>query len=203
MIDIKTAIVNSVQELSKLPQTVLDMEGMSSNKVRCLLSNLASDANGYLEVGCWKGSTFVSAAYKNHKCSPLIAIDNFSEFGGPKSECMFNFGTFLSDVNHKFIEMDFLDITDEVGEKSIELFFYDGCHDEESQYKAIIHMDKYMRDEYVLVVDDWNHMPTQDGTNRAISNMNYFITEQYILPAKYNGDKDLYWNGIYIARIQR
>ena len=47
---------------------------MASGKVRHLLNNLA--ARRYLEVGVWKGATFVAACY-GRRLESATAIDNF------------------------------------------------------------------------------------------------------------------------------
>ena len=46
---------------SKLIPEILNLEGMSSSKNRHFLYNLINSDDWYLEIGCWKGSTLVSA----------------------------------------------------------------------------------------------------------------------------------------------
>lgn len=77
---------------SKLPAAVLEMEGMSGDKTRHLYSNLCClPGVRHLEVGCWKGSSLVAALYGNGgSVEQSVAIDDFSEFGGPKEEFLEN-----------------------------------------------------------------------------------------------------------------
>jgi len=66
------------------------MEGMSSTKTRHFYNNLLqmTDAR-YLEIGTYKGSSVCSAMFNNR--AKVICIDNWSEFGGPRSEFLINF----------------------------------------------------------------------------------------------------------------
>src|SRR3990170_4857741 len=77
---IETCIDNANNLKSKIDQSILDIEGQSSPKVRHLLNNLCSFKNcKYLEIGSLLGSTFCSACYKNN-LTRAVSIDNFSEF---------------------------------------------------------------------------------------------------------------------------
>jgi hypothetical protein len=67
---------------SKLTQEILALEGFSGTKTRHLYNSICSAPWAkYLEVGVWKGSTFVSALYNNTHCN-ATAIDNWSAFSG-------------------------------------------------------------------------------------------------------------------------
>ena len=62
---------------------------MSGKKTRHFYNNICSMKNSrYLEIGTWKGSTLCSAMCNNKmKC---VAIDNWSQFNGPKNEFLKN-----------------------------------------------------------------------------------------------------------------
>ena len=66
--------------ISKIPinSGVLQVEGMSTPKIRHLLNNINRWGRNYLEIGSHKGSTFVSSLYGNEKRG--WSIDNYSEF---------------------------------------------------------------------------------------------------------------------------
>lgn len=56
----KTAIKNAYNNFSSLPESVLEMEGMSGKKTRHLYNNICNiDNKVYLEIGPWKGSSFI------------------------------------------------------------------------------------------------------------------------------------------------
>ena len=61
---------------------------MSSSKVRHLINNLCSlNGTRYLEIGSYKGSTLIAAAKGNENAlARLSAVDDFSQFGGPREE---------------------------------------------------------------------------------------------------------------------
>lgn len=63
---VKESIEKAKNGISKLYQGILNIEGMSGSKIRHFLNNVCSFKGvNYLEIGCWKGSTLVSAAYNN------------------------------------------------------------------------------------------------------------------------------------------
>ena len=63
---INFSIEQAKNGVSKLPVEVLDLPGMSSYKVRHFLNNLCARFinTSYMEVGCYKGSTLISAGYE-------------------------------------------------------------------------------------------------------------------------------------------
>lgn len=62
----------------KLSEPIMMLEGMSSFANRLFLNNLCEIGGNYLEIGSWKGSTFISALYGN-TCKGTI-IDFHQEF---------------------------------------------------------------------------------------------------------------------------
>ena len=48
------------------------------------------------------------------------------------------------------------------------------------------------------IVDDWNFEDTRKGTQRALKEGGYKIHFQQILPARRNGDKVQFWNGMAV-----
>ena len=59
------SIERAEKHLSRLYEDVLQIDGMSSAKVRHFLNNLCSKPNThYLEIGVWKGSTFLASLFK-------------------------------------------------------------------------------------------------------------------------------------------
>src|ERR1039457_3148727 len=65
----------------ELPTEILNIEGMSTTKVRQLINSICHlpSAETYLEIGSFKGSTLISAAYNNKHLKWACGIDNFSE----------------------------------------------------------------------------------------------------------------------------
>lgn len=112
--------------ISKLPVDIYYIDGMSSPKGRRLLNSLCEmPGTRYLEIGCWKGSTLVSALRDNqHSVDMAVAIDNYSEFQEPLFTNSINFDgsplkndrvplslesikTQFEENVHKYLNMDF------------------------------------------------------------------------------------------------
>ena len=203
---VKEAISFSEQHISELTPEIFAIEGMSSSKNRCLLNNLTKlPGTNYLEIGCWKGSTFISALYHNqNSLNSAIAIDNWSEFGGPYQEFQHNCDFFIKEIPYKFYKQDCFSIDPKIFVTSpINLYFFDGEHTFEAQEKAFTYYDPFFADVFIGIVDDWNHPPVRDGTFSAFSKLNYEILYEIYLPARYNGDRENWWNGFYIAVIRK
>ncbi len=202
----KLSILNAEQGISALPEDVYHISGMSSRKVRDLLNNLCSMPNThYLEIGCWQGSTWISALTNNENTiESAVAIDNWSEFGGPEKEFMANCEKYLKSESYKFFNKDCFKINPKKAICSpINIYFYDGNHSEESQMKALTYYDTVLDDAFILLVDDWNWQEVKDGTYNAIKILNYDVIYQRELPSNGNGDIHNWWNGLYIAVIKK
>lgn len=192
----------SNQNISKLTKEILEMEGMSGIKTRHLYNNLCSlDGLNYLEIGTFKGSSFVSAIY-NNKINAL-AIDNWSEFNGPKKEFFNNMERHCPNQKYNFIEKDSFDINDEDIKQfmdSVDIFLYDGCHEEISHKKAITFFQKFLSKYCIIVIDDWrtdgNWGRVQRGTYKGIEECGIKIHKkiEVVTRQELTGPKE-YWNG--------
>jgi hypothetical protein len=197
------SISNATEERSSLNQTVLQMQGMSSPKVRHLLNNLCSIPDTcYLEIGSWKGSTLAAAIHGN--LAHAIAIDNWSEFGAPKNEFIRNMAEYLNSGRLKFIEADCFTIDKhQVFDRPVNIYFYDGNHSQSNQKNAFVYFNDVFDDVFVAVVDDWNDQASQIGTREAIKELNYQILFEIELFTCGNGDINTWWNGLYVAVLKK
>ena len=199
---VNNSFENVENNISKLPEEILNIEGMSGTKTRHLYNNICSlsDAN-YLEVGTWKGSSFISSLYRNSVNA--IAIDNWAEFNGPKQEFIENVNRFI-DYEYNFIEKDSFEITqDDIFDiyKSVDIYLYDGCHEYESHKKAITHFSKFLSKFSIIMIDDWRpdrvwekvQRGTYDGLKESGLIVHHFV--ERITHQEING-KSEYWNGI-------
>lgn len=203
---VKQSIQNAEKGVSKLSPEILGIEGMSTSKVRHLLNNLCSMPNTqYLEIGCWKGSTWVSALYGNgSSINNATAIDNWSEFGGPEQDFLNNTSYFLNGIKYQYYSVDSfnLDVKKAIP-NPVNVYFYDGNHSELAQEMALTYYDSILADEFILIVDDWNWHTVRQGTHNAINKLNYRVVASFDLPARYNGDQENWWNGLYVAVIRK
>lgn len=152
---------------SNLPFEVLMMTGMSGSKNRHILNNLVRMTPNarYLEIGCWRGSTTVSALYENNPEYHAI-IDDFSEFPNPdtKNILMENCKKYLG-KEPNFMEVDCFNIDPVAnGIKDINIYLFDGLHSANSHFLSIVNYYNSLADNFILVVDDWSWPNVQKGT---------------------------------------
>ena len=195
---------------SKINDNILDIEGMSGVKSRHFFNNICSyDDTRYLEIGSFHGSTFSSALYNNN--IKAVSIDNWSEFGDqrPKEHFLKNLEKYKGSSDVNFIEKDCWDV--DINElPNFNVYFYDGHHSEESQFKALDLYRDCLDDQFILIVDDWNWENVRNGTYRGISKNNMKIIYQYEL---YTNDKNehstlsfkysMWHNGLVALVIQK
>lgn len=196
---VQSAIDRAERGESILPPEVLDLHGMSSQKVRHFLSNL--DAKRYLEVGVWTGSTFISACW-GHQID-ATAVDDFSQFNetGNAEQCFLaNCRALMHNkiklLNRPFVEYDHWELPGHV-----DTFFYDGGHEWRDHYDAIRHAAPHLAEEAVIVVDDSNIPGVIEATRQGIYSAGLETLREWELPAAHNGDTEQWWNGLYVAVV--
>jgi hypothetical protein len=199
----------------KLPDWILEMDGMSGKKYRYFINNLIeslSEDARYLEVGCWKGSTSCSAIYNNKV--KAYCIDNWSEFGGPKNifcdniqKCSDN----CDDIEIVFEENDFKKVNYTQIEK-YNVYLFDGPHEEQDQYDGLVHAYSALDNEFIFICDDWNWEKVRTGTMRAIEKTNLEVifsieirtTIDNSYPLEGNTKENSDWhNGYYISVLKK
>ncbi len=200
---INNCIVSSIEGKTKLNQKAIEFDGMSSFNVRNFLNRMLEYPNSkYLEIGVWKGSTFYSALLQNRPAY-AAAIDDWSGFNGAASLEEFKGNIqdleapcdiFCSD-SFKFDTHQFKD--------TFNIYFYDGDHSSLSQEKALTYYYDSMDDQFVYICDDWNSADVQIGTRRGIELTNLKVIREWILPAKFNGDRENWWNGLFVAYVSK
>jgi hypothetical protein len=199
----KSSVDNANNNISKLTSDILSMDGMSGNKTRHLYNNICSlnDAN-YLEIGTWKGSSFISAFY-NNEINPIV-IDNWVEFNGPKSEFISNVNKFCPNRKFNLIEKDCFKLNDDEITNiydSIDIYLYDGAHDYESQKKAITYYKNLFSKYFIIIVDDfrsdtpsWSNV--KKGTYDGIEESGLIIHHSVeIITYQELSGRSEYWNG--------
>jgi hypothetical protein len=195
--------INKAENLQSklLDDLSINYDGMSSKKIRHFLNNLLEiDNASYLEIGVNKGSTFISALYKN---SPIYtcAIDNWSEFGNNEIFFLNNCSKYNIQLNN-FINENSFKLNINKIEHLINIYFYDGNHDELSQYNAIKYYYDKLDDEFIFIVDDYRNSWVKTGTQNVIKDLNLIkIYEKELISI--NNDKNNWWNGLYISILKK
>ncbi|MCU0606087.1 MAG: class I SAM-dependent methyltransferase [Candidatus Edwardsbacteria bacterium] len=190
-----------------------DVPGMISVKKQRLL-NLAfsflAAGECYLEVGTYQGKSLISAV-KGNPPRPVHAVDNFTEFTAANTQqlLMANLARYGMGDKVKFHNADFRTAVNRaLVAEPVGLYFYDGAHDEESQYAAIRVAEPLLADEALVIIDDWRNAPdspsfAQAGTERAVAGSKNAWTLLYDLPARFNADRELWWNGVAVYGFKR
>jgi hypothetical protein len=205
---IETAFKNAENNISKITNDIINMEGMSGIKTRHFYNNLLNTENArYLEIGTWKGSSVCSAMCGNK--ANVICIDNWSEFGNPKSEFLVNFEKFKGENDATFIENDCYKVDVSILPK-FNIFMYDGNHTIESHYNALLYYYNCLDDVFIFIVDDWNCKNVRDGTISSFKKLNLKVLyEKEIRLTQDNThtphpeSRDTWWNGIYVVILQK
>jgi len=205
---VNTAFQNAENNISKITDDILRIHGMSGEKTRHFYNNLLNtDDARYLEIGTWKGSS-VCAAMCNNKAT-VVCIDNWSEFGGPKQEFIYNFERFRGENNATFIEQDCFHV-DITKLPKFNIYMYDGCHKNESHYKSLMHYYDCLDDIFIFIVDDWNNIEVRDGTMTAIRKLKLKVIDDHEIRLTYDNTHTpfdiagkTWWNGIYVAILKK
>jgi len=206
---VNTCVAHATLGNGKLPKHILKLEGMSSSGNRLLLNNLCMGLEGkYLEIGSWKGSTFISALYNNPKMFGT-SIDHHSEF---KSDSPFKTSAealesnckkyLLNDENYELITKDCFADDLKLGKSEYTIYFYDGQHSFDNRYKALTKFYKYLTPMFIFICDDYSIDRVESGTQAALDDLNIkVITEHKMFGHQETGDSKTsgFWNGFYVA----
>ena len=220
MIDLIEHIEKSLHwsdlEVSKLTQDILDIPGISSNKVKMFLNNLCSLPNSkYLEIGVYRGATFCSAIYGND--IKAIGIDNWSspfikpanpnhklgfyqqKSQNPKDEFLNNVKKYANTKNVEAYMANYLDF-DYSTIEPVDIIFYDGETKFYDRYNIIKKLLPIMKNECIFIFDDW--VWENDKALQSIQDSGLFIKYQKNIYT--NGeDPNDYWNGLGIFILQK
>jgi hypothetical protein len=206
---IKKALDDALNDIHKLSNDVMAMEGMSGKIYRKFINNLiASTPNArYLETGSLKGSTACAAMYKNKV--GVTCIDNW-HWPEHRPDFFKNTSSVMTDdINFNVIEKDFRAVDySNIGKFNV--YMFDGPHSEDDQYDGVVIAQPALDDTYILIVDDWNWMEVQDGTWEALRNLEHGLvskleirtTDDFTYPKIADHFSDWH-NGYLIAVIEK
>jgi len=207
MIDEYIQQVDRALKNKTLPSLSKETKGLSSYKIRCFLNAIGKNKHNYLEVGCFKGSTTVSALEGNQQqIESAIIIDKFSKSGASPQD-IYKLMEKIQYTKYELIasdcfESECLQKLDKLN-KRFSLYLYDGNHKYIRQYNAFAVLGKYLTDVSIVMVDDWNGRYVRQGTKDAFRDQNYIVHKEWKFTSPGNGHKKGWWNGFYIAVIEK
>jgi SAM-dependent methyltransferase len=207
---LQAAFNKAMSGSGQMDPAVLEIDGMSGRKYRLLINNLIATLPNarYLEIGTWSGSTLCSAINRNSVRA--AAIDNWSEFGGPKAQFLQNLQRFKTPgADVSFIEKDFRKV-DFSSLGRFNVYMFDGPHTAADQFDGINLVLPALEDEFILIVDDWNHTPTRQGTLKAIHDLKLSLLHSFEIRTTMDGShatlarQSSDWhNGYFIAVVSK
>jgi hypothetical protein len=190
------------KNISKLNDDILLIEGMSGKKTRHLYNNLCNLDNGnYLEIGVYKGSSFISSIYNNN--INALAIDNWSQFNSSKNIFINNVKNYCPNNNFNFIEKNCFDIDKCDINKyldGVDVYLYDGDHTYEAHKRSITHFFPFLSKYSIIIIDDWRTDngwdKVQNGTYAGLNEVNLKVHKfiEHITFQEETGPTE-YWNG--------
>jgi hypothetical protein len=210
-----------IQYTTRLDPRLLTMDGMSGAMFRSFTNNLMAQPqiSSYMEIGCWTGSTAISALYDNDNIQRHWLIDNWSEAWGTvdntKNKFFENWNMFMKNKTPVLIDTDCFKINlSEHSMKNIDVCFCDGGNDEKGDrnvHKSLSHFYDAMGDQFIFMVDDWLTYAAHDTTfgarirsnvDQAIADLGLKVLFHAAAPTNNNtgyldgsGDKFGWWNG--------
>ena len=205
-------------EVSKLTQDILDIHGISSNKVKSFLNNICTiDGATYLEVGVFRGSTFCSAIYGNDIYS--IAVDNFMSPNLTPKNVSQKMGNYYKHNIDILPQDEFITNVKKYGEAgkvsvyktdyqtfdfktlpNVDIIFYDGETKYHDQYIALTNMLPIFSKETILIMDDWNW--NSGAFDKFVEDNNLFITHSKEIFTS-GEDKNDFWNGLGVFLLEK
>lgn len=190
-----------VEALCKMPRMSSYAIGLIINKIVALMP---SD-QAYLNVGVWNGFSFFCGLSDNRD-KVCIGIDNFSKWGGPKSNFLERFDT-LKSPNHYFDESDYQDYLTNTHGYPLGFYFYDGDHAYEHQKNGLLAAERFFGDKCIIMVDDTNwHQPRQATFDFMEESNNTYkvLLDVQTAPLKGRPEESAmhptFWNGIMVAQ---
>jgi hypothetical protein len=208
---IEQSIAKAWEHESRLPPETLEIGGRISPKIRHLLNNLCSLPDTvFLEVGSWRGASFVSALAGNDDTVQWgCAIDSWCKRGGEPepgygaNERMFDeaVARFLGAYGERLhkIKQDLFTIASLPMVPTI--FYYDADH---TQTEAgTRHFFDMIADTCIVCLDDWSWDYVQAGWREALRESDRFVVREWELPTGKSKDTHLWWEGFYVCVLER
>jgi hypothetical protein len=162
-----------------------DVKGMTSAKVRWILNTIAGALppdEAYLEVGCWAGSTLISALMDNEAVKAYACDDwkglpeqrRLTDWQSPAPLFYENLARYkgripdVSVFNGDFREMF---ASKWIGSK-VGAYFYDADHGDQATMEGILLAKEVLAPSVIIVIDDWDYGKARRGAKNGVAALN-------------------------------
>lgn len=207
--DLVKHVVEAVDE-SGIPSVKVDVPGLTSIRVQTLLNKIAKGVGTYLEVGSYLGATGCAALKDNFL--KAYFVDNWEENIQPQSnnslpitsreEFENNLNSIPTESSIEIFDNDLFETPLNGLNNQIQMFFYDGPHDQQTTSRAVEYYWPTLQEEAVLIFDDANWQGVVDGALQGIESMGgQVVYEKKILNDI--EDPTQWWNGLFITVVKK
>lgn len=184
----------------------INIMGLTSPRVQNLLYGLSKHCNNYLEIGSAMGATAAAVAQNND--IQIHCVDKWEENIQPELDVFAlpnntkkEFDKNVSGDNITIHDGDLFAV-DKSKLNDIDLFFYDGPHDEITTAQAVEYYADTLADTAILVFDDFNWQGVVSGANQGIQNAGLTVINHRVITNNVENPTQ-WWNGLYILVVQR
>jgi predicted O-methyltransferase YrrM len=177
-----------------------DLGGMATENKLALLNLAASfldPGEVYLEIGTYLGTSVVAAAMDND--GRFVAVDNYSQFGGPEATCRENIRRYAGE-KVMLVNRDAWEFLDSFRGR-VGVYFYDAGHTFRDQWRALERIEPHLSDDAVVVIDDASHWPVRRANTDFTKHRPQFERVRHFSSAV-NGEPR-WWNGVDVYRYER
>lgn len=183
----------SLSGISSIPKmSTLAVAGMINRGVRDMNAGEA-----FVNVGVWHGFTFLSGIINNPE-KRCIAVDNFSQFGGPKRDFLARFERYRSS-QHFFYDLDCFEYFAHHHSGSIGFYIYDGEHSYENQLRGLEAAEPFFSPHCVILVDDTNWPEPRSATLDFVARSKSRYEVLLDITTSHNCHPTV-WNGVLVLR---
>jgi Methyltransferase domain len=188
----EVGVKQTLDRVCRMPRMSTFAIGAMINRA---VAQMSADAV-FLNIGVWNGFSLLAgmAANEDKAC---IGVDNFSEFGGPRSQFLQRFER-QRGTRHTFREMDYRAYFEHEHRAPIGVYFYDGDHSYEHQLLGLQMAEPYLTDDCIIFVDDTNSQAPRAATYAFLSEHGGY---RVLLDGRTcaNGHPT-WWNGIVVVQ---
>lgn len=188
----------------------IQIEGLTSQRMQNLLTEIGNLSSNYLEVGSYLGSTG-SAVLRSSSIEKATFVDHWQDQVQPangevlpsnsKQRFIENIKNFKNNRPLKVFDCDMLSV-DKSEISNIDFFFYDGAHDFQSTSDAIRYYASCLSNEAIIMVDDANWDGVVDGAEDGIEKAGLEVLFKKIW-LNNQESKEQWWNGFFIAVVKK